>query len=268
MNFSCVMLEILDGVGVVRMGRPPSNAINPEWMNEFSEILKILEEDASIRSVVITSNLEKIFMAGADISYLQQLHQQIQSSRETLSQVKIENTLQQLFTRLELLPKPSIACINGHALGGGCEIALACHYRFMAQDQGTIGLTEVNLGILPGAGGTQRMIRTLGHAKAIPLLVEGKRLRGEEALNLGLVHGIYPLSTLFDSCMELAKRLALQAPIAVREILRSVYSGRNVDLDRGLEIETHGFLNCIQTQDAMEGFQAFFEKRKPNFQGK
>jgi enoyl-CoA hydratase/carnithine racemase len=196
------------------------------------------------------------------------MHQAVASGKEKIASARIENPLQRVFSRIETMSKPVIACINGHALGGGCEIALACHYRLMASDQGTIGLTEVNLGIIPAAGETQRILRLLGAAGALPLLLESKRLKPEEAKELGLVHALYPKMDLFDACLGLAKRLAAQPPVAVAALLRCVREGGDLPLEKGLEIETEGFVQCIQTEDALEGFQTFFEKRKPCFKGK
>ncbi len=251
------------------MDRPPSNAIHPGWIQGFGEILDRLEADESVRCVIVTSALERIFMAGADIAFLQEMHRTI-TSREKgdLPEGELDNPLQGLFNRLEALPKPVIACINGHALGGGCELALACDYRLMAEDEGKIGLTEVNLGIIPAAGGTQRMVRLLGKARALPLMLEGRRLTPPEALEAGLVHALHPKERLFDACVELAARLAVQPPIAVAEILRCAHEGGDLPLAEGLAIEMRGFVRCLQTQDAMEGFQAFFEKRPPRFRGR
>ena len=269
MPYGYFQFEVKDSVGIIRMNRPPSNAIHPGWIREFSELIPSLATQDEVRCVIVTSALEKIFMAGADISYLQEMHQAIATGKEKVaSGTKVENPLQATFSHVEALPKPVIACINGHALGGGCELALACHYRFMASDYGTIGLTEVNLGILPAAGGTQRMIRVLGKAKALPLLLEGKRLKPEEAKELGLVHALYPKKDLFEASMELARRLAQQPPIAIASILRCVREGAQVSIEKGLEIETEEFVRLIQTEDAMEGFQAFFEKRPARFRGK
>jgi enoyl-CoA hydratase/carnithine racemase len=178
------------------------------------------------------------------------------------------NHLQKAFDQINAMSKPVIACINGHAVGGGCEISLASHYRIMASDQGKIGLTEINLGIIPGAGGTQRITRVLGISKALPLLLEGTRLSAQEAKEIGLIHAHYPKEKLFDECMELACRLTELPPLAVASILRCVREGGEAPLQRGLDIESEEVYKCIPSDDAQEGFNAFFEKRKPVFKGK
>ncbi len=266
MSSEIIRFEIKNNVGIVTVDRPPSNAIHAGMIQDFHALIPKLKDDPEVRAVLITSALEKIFLAGADISFLQEMNKAQEAAKDTAGPP--ENALQDAFDKISALPKPVIACINGHALGGGCELALACHYRLMASDQGAIGLTEVNLGIIPGAGGTQRMVRVLGMSKALPLLLEGTRLKPQEALEIGLVHAIYPKNELFDKSMELAIRLASQAPIAMAEILRCVREGGEAPLAEGLDIETEGVFRCMPTEDAKEGFQAFFEKRKPNFKGK
>lgn len=268
MDNEYIRYECKDHVGIITMNRPPSNAIHTGVVQAFQEIIPKLDEDPRVRCVLVTSALDKVFMAGADISWLQELHKDLNEARDKGEDGIQENHLQNVFDQVNALSKPAIACINGHALGGGCELALACHYRIMASDQGKIGLTEVNLGIIPGAGGTQRMVRVLGMSRALPLLLEGTRLTGREAKEIGLVHALYPKEELFEAGMELAKRLAGQPPIAVASILRCVREGGDTTLKKGLQIESEEVFRCIPTNDAQEGFQAFFEKRKPNFHGK
>jgi len=260
--------ECKNNVGIITMDRAPSNAIHVGVIQAFQEIVPKLDQDPKVRAVLITSGLEKIFMAGADISWLQEMNKGLKAAEGSAEAAPPGNELQGVFDQVNALSKPVIACINGHALGGGCELAMACHYRLMASDQGKIGLTEVNLGIIPGAGGTQRIIRILGAARALPLLLEGTRLTPQEAKDTGLVHALYPKDELLDAAMDLALRLAAQPPIAVAEILRCVREGAEAPLQRGLEIETDGVFRCLATEDAMEGFQAFFEKRKATFKGK
>ncbi len=268
MNNEYMSYELKDNVGIITMNRPPSNAIHTGVVEAFQEIIPKLDEDPNVRCVVITSALEKIFMAGADISWLQDTHKKLNEAKEKGDTSTPENHLQKAFDRVNAMTKPVIACISGHAMGGGCELALACHYRLMASDSGKIGLTEVNLGIIPGAGGTQRIVRVVGAHHALPLLLEGTRITGQEAKEIGLVHALYPKAELFDAAMELAKRLAAQPPMAVAAILRCVREGGDTSLERGLDIESEEVFRCIPSDDAQEGFQAFFDKRKPNFQGK
>ncbi len=260
--------ELKDNIGIITMNRPPSNAIHTGVVEAFQEIIPELDKDPNVRCVIITSALEKIFMAGADISWLQETHKTLNERKEKGDTSTPENHLQKAFDRVNAMTKPVIACISGHAMGGGCELALACHYRLMASDSGKIGLTEVNLGIIPGAGGTQRIVRVVGAHHALPLLLEGTRITGPEAKEIGMVHALYPKAELFDAAMELAKRLAAQPPMAVAAILRCVREGGDSSLARGLDIESEEVFRCIPSDDAQEGFQAFFDKRKPNFTGK
>jgi enoyl-CoA hydratase/carnithine racemase len=268
MENDCIRYECKDNVAIVTMDRPPSNAIHPGMIQAFQEIIPALDKDPQVRCVLVTSAMEKIFMAGADVSWLLAMNKELNEAKERGDSGTPENHLQKVFDRVNAMSKPVIACINGHAMGGGCELALACHYRIMASDQGKIGLTEVNLGIIPGAGGTQRMVRVLGVNRALPLLLEGTRLTGSEAKEVGLVHALYPKDELLEAGMELATRLAGQPPIAVASILRCAREGGDTTLQQGLDIESEEVFRCIQTEDAQEAFQAFFEKRKPNFQGK
>ena len=268
MENDCLRYECKDNIGIITMNRPPSNAIHPGMIQAFQEIVPALDKDPQVRCVLVTSALERIFMAGADVSWLQEIHKDLNAAKDKGDGGIPENHLQKVFDQVNAMSKPVIACINGHAMGGGCELALACHYRIMASDQGKIGLTEVNLGIIPGAGGTQRMVRVLGLSRALPLLLEGTRLTGSEAKEIGLVHALYPKEELLEAGMELAKRLAGQPPLAVASILRCVREGGDATLKKGLDIESEEVFRCIPTDDAQEAFQAFFEKRKPNFQGK
>ena len=268
MENECIRYECKDNVGIIKMNRPPSNAIDPGMIQAFQKMVPALDKDPQVRCVLVTSALERIFMAGADVSWLQEIHKDLNAAKDKGDGGIPENHLQKVFDQVNAMSKPVIACINGHAMGGGCELALACHYRIMASDQGKIGLTEVNLGIIPGAGGTQRMVRVLGLSRALPLLLEGTRLTGSEAKEIGLVHALYPKEELLEAGMELAERLAGQPPLAVASILRCVREGGDATLKKGLDIESEEVFRCIPTDDAQEAFQAFFEKRKPNFQGK
>jgi enoyl-CoA hydratase/carnithine racemase len=268
MEMKYLKYERKDNIGIITLNNPPTNAINTVMIKSFQELIPELDNDPQVRCVVIVSALEKIFMAGADISWLQDMHKDLNAIKDRGEKRTPENHLQKAFDRVNAMSKPVIACINGHAVGGGCELALASHYRIMASDQGKIGLTEINLGIIPGAGGTQRIVRVLGMSRALPLLLEGTRLTAQEAKEIGLIHAHYPKDKLFDECIKLAGRLAEQPPIAVASILRCVRDGGDAPLQRGLDIESEEVYKCIPSDDAQEGFKAFFEKRKPKFQGK
>ncbi len=260
--------EIKDHIAILTLDNPPSNAINTGMIKSFHEIIPKLDKDPDVRVVIIVSELEKVFMAGADISWLQEMHAKLNEMKGKGDTSTPTNELQQAFDLINAMSKPVIACISGHAMGGGCEISLASHYRYMASDNGKIGLTEINLGIIPGAGGTQRIVRVVGENRALPLLLGGTRLTAQEAKEIGLVHKIFPKEQLLDECMTLARRLAELAPLAVASILRCVREGGDSSLQRGLDIESEEVFRCIPSDDAQEGFNAFFDKRKPVFKGK
>lgn len=268
MEMKYLKYERKDKIGIITLNNPPTNAINTDMIKSFQDLIPEVDKDPDVRCVVIKSELDKIFMAGADISWLQDMHKDLNAMKARGETGTPVNHLQKAFDRINAMSKPVIACINGHAVGGGCEISLACHYRIMASDQGKIGLTEINLGIIPGAGGTQRITRVLGISKALPLLLEGTRLSAQEAKEIGLIHAHYPKDKLFDACMELACRLAELPPLAVASTLRCVREGWEAPLQRGLDIESEEVYKCIPSDDAQEGFKAFFEKRKPVFKGK
>lgn len=268
MELKCLKYESLDGIGIITLNNPPTNAINTDMIESFQNLIPVIDSDPDVRCVVIVSDLEKIFMAGADISWLQDMNAELNAMKERGETGTPVNHLQKAFDGINAMTKPVIACINGHAVGGGCEISLASHYRIMASDQGKIGLTEINLGIIPGAGGTQRIIRVLGISRGLPLLLEGTRLTAQEAKEIGLIHEHYPKDHVREKCMELAARLSLLPPLAVASTLRCVREGWDSTLERGLDIESEEVYRCIGSEDAQEGFNAFFEKRKPVFRGK
>jgi enoyl-CoA hydratase len=252
-----VELSLEAPVAIIKMNRPPANAFSLEFVREVSNAIDEIDTNPKARVIIITSNINNFFATGADIKLMFEMdHQQLHS--------EITN----LFNKIQKMSKPVIAMINGHALGGGCELALCCDLRFMEKGSSRIGLPEINLGILSAAGGTQRISRLLGSGKAIELLFEGSRLGAEEALRIGLIHKVFDREDLMEKTLVYAHKLAKQAPIAIGLIKKCINDGIDADLKRGLEIEREALIKALQTEDAREGVRAFLEKRPPKFKGK
>jgi enoyl-CoA hydratase/carnithine racemase len=254
MNAQNILFEKKDHIAVVTMNRPPANSWNMGAMVEFEKILDDVEQDKSIRVIVLTGAGEKCFSAGMDVK------DPPRSENRSIGQ--------DLWRRVERFPKPIIAAINGHALGGGLELAMACHFRIMADSPNIqIGLTELNLGLIPGWGGTQRMVRLLGKAKALELILLSKRLSAQEALSLGLVNRITPPEKLMADTLDFAGWLAERPPLAVSSVLKSISAGIYEGMDAGLAMEVECSKMLAKSKDVIEGFTAFMEKRKPVFTG-
>lgn len=254
MEYQNILLEKKEHYGVITLHRPPANALNVAIIDEFSHAVDQLVSDSALRSILFTGSGDRIFCAGADLG-----------SGFSGDVDSLMHKFHSTFSKIEESPKPVIAAMNGHALGGGCELALACHFRIL-QRGARIGLTETNLGIIPGAGGTQRMPRTIGKAKALDLMIFGKQVEAEEALKIGLVHQV--ADDAFAAAVALAEAIRERAPIATQSILEAVVQGMQKPLDEALQIEVECFKRVVKTSDAAEGIQAFFQKRKPSFTGK
>jgi enoyl-CoA hydratase/carnithine racemase len=260
MPYETLLLDTADRVAVITLNRPPMNPISSQLIDEMNSLLDEIEADTEIRAIIITGAGEKAFCAGADITEFGQ----------AFAEGSIKDLLMsrhRMFTRVERFPKPIIAAINGYALGGGCELAMSCHLRLMA-DVAAAGQSEINLGIIPGYGGTQRLPRLVGRTHAYEMLLLGDRISAERALEIGLVNKVSPVASLMDDAKELAGRLAGQAPIAIKMIIDSVNRGLETTIDEGLEIEADNSVIVSKTDDAMEGTMAFMEKRTPDFKGK
>jgi len=257
MPYETLILAREESYAVITLNRPPANAINAELVRESSLALDEVEKDPAVLSVIITGAGDRIFCAGADLG-------SAFSGGGLEDFIKFGNSV---LRRIERFGKPVIAAINGHALGGGCEIAMACHLRIM-KETARIGQTESNLGILPGYGGTQRLPRLIGRTKAIEFLIFGTQIPAPEALQLGLVNKLSKEGETLADAKTLARQIAKRAPIATRLILQAVDEGLNAPIDRGLEAETRAFLESLRTEDAAEGIQAFFQKREAQFKGK
>lgn len=253
MAYKHILVEEREHYGLITINRPPANALNTEIIGEFSEAMDQLLAQKALRSIIFTGSGEKIFCAGADLS-----------SGFSGDIGELADNFHKTFLKIERSPKPVIAAINGHALGGGCELSLACHFRIMKKGA-RIGLTETNLGIIPGAGGTQRLPRVIGYARALELMIFGKQLEAQEALQIGLVHQV--VEDVLSAAVALAEKIKERAPIATECVIQSVMRGMGRPLPEALEVEKEQFVRVIKTSDAIEGIQAFFQKRKPEFKG-
>jgi enoyl-CoA hydratase/carnithine racemase len=246
-----VTLEVgQDGVGTIRLARPPVNALNAQVSREIGEAVAEAAGDESVRAVVVWGG-EKVFAAGADVKEMAALDQ-------NSIQVYIES-FQSVFTQLADLPKVTIAAINGYALGGGCELALACDFRVCAADS-RWGQPEILLGVIPGAGGTQRLPRLVGVARAKELVFSGRMIAAEEALAIGLVDQVVPSDEVISATHELAKRYAAGPPLALRAAKIAIDQGLQGDLDAGLLLEREQFSALFASEDQKAGMQSFIER--------
>ncbi len=259
MELKNIKLEKEDRLAIITISRPASlNALNSETLNELGAVLDDVQDDDSIRCVLLTGDGDKAFVAGADIKEMSDL-----SPIQTRTFMKKG---QQVLLKLEDLDKPVIAVINGFALGGGLELALSCDI-LLASERAKLGLPEVTLGIHPGFGGTQRLPRLVGKARAKELIFTGKMIGPTEAMNMGLLNAVYPPVELMTRAKELAASISKNAPLAIRLAKGAVNRGTEVDLITGLAIEAEAEALAFSTQDAKEGMNAFIEKRKPDFKG-
>ena len=234
------------------------NALNGAMVKELEKALDEIENDAGIRSLILTGAGEKAFVSGSDIKEL--------SKRTPLTGIESSLRRQGLLNRIEGLQIPSIAAINGYAFGVGCEIALACTVR-IASENARIGQLEINLGIIPGAGGTQRLPRLIGKGGAAELILTGKIIQADEAYRIGLVNKLVPHEKLMEECLQWAGVFSEKSPIAMKYALRAINQGIEVDLSSGLKIEGLCLGACLGSEDSKEGLNAFLEKRKPKFKG-
>jgi len=260
MAYENIKTETRDGILLVTIDRPKVlNALNAKTVEEIGRAFSEARDDDSIRCVIVTGAGEKAFVAGADINELATL--------TPLSGKQVSEKGQNVFLEIERFPKPVIAAINGFALGGGCELALACHIR-IASEKAQIGLPEVTLGIIPGYGGTQRMARLLGKGKAFELVCSGDRIGAAEAEKIGLVNKVVPADQLMSAAEEMAKKFAARSPVAVRAAIEAINYGSDMPLEEGLLLEATLFGLLCATEDMKEGMKAFLEKRPANFPGK
>jgi enoyl-CoA hydratase/carnithine racemase len=246
-----------ENVGIITLNRPPANPINLAVLNELDDVLTRWESDKAVRAIIITGAGERGFSAGFDLK-----------TAGTPDGEKAMPRGQEVFNHIERYPKPIVAAINGFALGGGCELAMACHFRVMLDSERVVmGQPEIDRGIIPGWGGTQRLPRLIGKTRALEMLLLGTTVRAPQALSIGLVTRVSQPGQLMNDAKELAKTLAKKAPIAVQIILDAVTRGLNTSLEEGLKIELEGSRRVSKTKDAVEGAMAFIEKREPVFTG-
>jgi enoyl-CoA hydratase len=257
-------------VTTIRMNRPPVNALVPELQEALLEALNQVKDDEATRVVVLGSAIERYFMAGADIKAMGAEGGFDRENPATLERVaQTSRRSQAAFTEIEHFPKPLIAAIKGHALGGGCELALACDYRLMVDDgRATIGQTEANLGLIPGAGGTQRLPRLVGRARATEMIFESLRLKAPEAASIGLITAALPAESFDQAVLERARRLAKAAPLALRLAKEALLAGLERSPGKGYEVEAENFGRAAMTEDAMVGIMSFVSKQQPDFKGK
>ena len=259
-SFENLLIDRDGAVALVTVNRPKVlNALNMQTLDELRRAVLDLKRDDAIRAVVLTGAGEKSFVAGADINEL--ATQTPTTGREHAM------SGQHIFDLIEHMGKPVIAAINGFALGGGCELAMACTIR-LAADTARLGQPEINLGIIPGYGGTQRLARIVGRGRALEILLTGDMLTAQEAHRLGLVNRVFPAADLMTEAKKLAATLAAKAPIAVRYILEAVHRGLDMPFAEAQTFEATLFGLVASTDDMREGTKAFLEKRKADFKGR
>ncbi|MGA8573189.1 MAG: enoyl-CoA hydratase-related protein [Desulfobaccales bacterium] len=260
MSEPLILQERKDRVVLLTLNRPEvMNSFNFPMLLALKERVEAVQIDPEVRVLIIVGAGPKAFCAGADLK-----------ERASLSEMQVREfifTIRNLFTFIEYLNKPVIAAVNGVALGGGTELALACDIR-IASASATLGLTETRLAIIPGAGGTQRLPRLIGRGKAKELIFTGRRVEAQEALQIGLVNKVCPPETLLDECRAMAGMICEAGPIAVQQAKYAINYGLEADLHTGLAIESNAYWVTVPTADRLEGLAAFGEKRKPVYKGK
>ena len=255
-----LLVEKLEGrVGLLTVNRPDKmNALNRELREALFETLDALRHDDEVRVIVITGAGNRAFIAGADIGEFKDAGavEQYRSMQES-----------NIYSLMEEFPKPIIAMINGYCLGGGCELSMACDIR-IASDRAKLGQPEVNLGIIPGGGGTQRLPRLVGEGRAALLIMSGTLIGAAEAFHIGLVDKTFPAEELREETLEIARGIAAKSPIALQAAKETILAARRMPLDEGLHFERAWFSLLFSTEDKEEGISAFLEKREPEFKGR
>ncbi|HSK67306.1 MAG TPA: enoyl-CoA hydratase-related protein [Anaerolineales bacterium] len=257
MNYETILTETRSRVGLVTLNRPQAmNALNNRLMGELMDALASFDRNDDIRVMVITGN-EKAFAAGADIKEMAD-----KSIGEMMDRDHIA-----VFGRIRTIRKPVIAAVSGWALGGGCEVALSCD-MIVASDSARFGLPEVTIGVIPGAGGTQRLTRAVGKAIAMEMILNNRTLTAQEALQFGLVNHLATVETYLEEALKLANEVASRAPLAIRAAKKMINQAYERTLSEGLKEEKQEFYNLFASEDQKEGMRAFVEKRKPEWKGR
>ncbi len=257
MPYELILTETRGRVGLITLNRPQAmNALNNQLMRELMDALDVFDKNDTIGVMVITGN-EKAFAAGADIKEM---------AGKSIQQMMDTDHIA-VFGRIRAIQKPVIAAVSGWALGGGCELALSCD-MIVASESATFGQPEINIGVIPGAGGTQRLTRAVGKVIAMEMILNDRRLTAREAHKFGMVNRVVPVESYLDEALKLAEEIAARAPVAVRAAKKMINQAFERTLSEGLAAEKQEFYNLFATEDQKEGMQAFAEKRKPEWKGK
>ncbi len=260
MDLEHILYDVADGIATVTINRAPVlNALSAQTVRELDRVFAAAEADVDARVLILTGAGEKSFVSGADIAEL--------STLDPPAGTRTAEFGQRTFRRLETMGKPSIAAVNGYALGGGCELAMACTIR-IASENAKLGLPEVTLGVIPGYGGTQRLPRIVGRGAAMELILTGRAIDAAEAMRIGLVSQVVPQADLMETARKLALRILRNGPLAVGAAMRAIDHGLDVGIEQGIHMEASLFGLLCATDDMREGLKAFLEKRKPDFKGR
>lgn len=258
MSYQTLLTNIENNILTITINRPDKlNAINNQVMEELNQVIDEVYNNSGIRSVLITGSGIKAFVAGADISEFLQV---------TDEGMALSKKGQDIFFKIENSPKPIIAAVNGFALGGGCELAMACHFR-IASENARFGQPEINLGLIPGYGGTQRLTQLVGKGRAFEMMMTGNIIDARTAFQYGLVNEVVPLEELLNKAVSILSLINFKAPIALAQCIKAVNAGFIHD-QNGYDVEAGNFGNCFKTEDMKEGVMAFLEKRKADFVGR
>ena len=258
MTYQFLTLDVADRIATITVNRPDKlNALNDATIAELGMVIDAVREDSNVGGIILTG-AGRAFVAGADIAELR--------SKSSIEMERLARTGQDVFRRFETSPKPVVAAVNGFALGGGCELALACHVR-IASEHAKFGQPEVKLGIIPGYGGTQRLTRIIGKGRALQLLLTGEIIDATEAYRIGLANQVVASSMLMEAARGMLKAMLANGPLALGRCIDVVNDGADMPLEKALELEAEVFGELAGTQDMREGTSAFLEKRAPSFRG-